>query len=83
MISSKFWSRWVRETLDIVPLKNVEFPDLWLPSSILAESENVVYLANRKRWSDFEQIVDPRGISDLRYGASEKKVEFHEFWPPS
>ena len=29
-----------------MPLNNVNFPEFWPPSSILAEMENVVYLEN-------------------------------------
>ena len=35
------------------PLKNLVFSKFWPPSSILEEMENVVYLENHKRYSDF------------------------------
>ena len=47
-ISSNVWTLWILETLDIVPVKKVEFPEFCRPSWILAEIENVVYLENCK-----------------------------------
>ena len=32
VISSNVWNLWVLETLDIVPVKNVGFPELCRPS---------------------------------------------------
>ena len=32
VISSIVWTNWVLETLDIVPVKKVEFPEFCLPS---------------------------------------------------
>ena len=48
VISSNVWTLWVLETLDIVPVKKVEFPEFCPPSWILVEIEIVVNLENHK-----------------------------------
>ena len=48
VISSNVWTLWVLETLDIMPVKKVEFPEFCPPSLILAEIEKVIYHENRK-----------------------------------
>ena len=48
-IPGKFWTPRVLSTTLLAYLKNLDFYDFWLPSLILAEMENVVYLENCKR----------------------------------
>ena len=49
---------------------NLYFSEFWLPSGILAEMENFVFLENR--YSDSRQILAPLGALYYSYRTSEK-----------
>ena len=57
-ISSYFLTIWILEIFGILPLKNVKFLKFRPPYSMLLEVENVGYLKNLYRQSDFEQILN-------------------------
>ena len=78
---AKFWTPRVLRTTSLASLTAYDFSEFWPPSCILAEMEEVVYLKNHKRSSDFRQSFDtplPQGTKDYSFNTSEN-LDFSDF----
>ena len=69
-ISGKFWTPWILRSTPLRLMKNLELSEFRLPSSILAEIENVIHLKNCDRVIS-GKLWDLLGTKDYSFKVSE------------